>query len=172
MSFNGVALSNGGEICDTFNKYFQSVFVPCTNQIGSDTPTTDSLDADSLGSTIDLNSVNFDDETVLRELKSVNIYKAAGPDGIHPILISKCALELLKPITHIYKYSMSQGVFPSAWKKALITPIPKNNQKDQITQYRPISKLSTLGKIFEKNCYFSTVFCCSTSYFRKPTRFY
>ena len=46
--------------------------------------------------------------------------------------------------------SMSEHHFPNVWKKAIITPVPKGGDKHLVTMYRPISKLSIFGKIFEK----------------------
>lgn len=69
---------------------------------------------------------------------------------MHPLLISKCSSVLALPITLIFKRSLSEGCFPSLWKKAWITPIPKGSITQDIVNYRPISKLCQFGKILEK----------------------
>lgn len=50
---------------------------------------------------------------------------------------------------HILREWIILSYFPNMWKIAKVTPIPKM-KKDQATNYRPISLLSSLGKIFEK----------------------
>jgi hypothetical protein len=45
---------------------------------------------------------------------------------------------------------LSDGVFPSEWKYSFITPIHKKKSKENISNYRPIAKLSCIGKVFEK----------------------
>lgn len=45
---------------------------------------------------------------------------------------------------------MREGVFPYAWKCALITPIPKAGDIRNIENYRPISILPVLSKVFER----------------------
>ena len=42
------------------------------------------------------------------------------------------------------------GIFPSDWKMAKVTPIFKNGSKSDLNNYRPISVIPTVAKIFEK----------------------
>ena len=39
---------------------------------------------------------------------------------------------------------------PHAWKTAHITPVYKSGTKNDVTNYRPISLLSTLSKVLER----------------------
>ncbi|CAB3246778.1 unnamed protein product [Arctia plantaginis] len=45
---------------------------------------------------------------------------------------------------------MTTGTFPSVFKRALVHPIYKSGDRDSVSNYRPISVLSTLSKIIEK----------------------
>lgn len=146
LTYKDISSSDGVTICNLFNEYFTSVFVdPSVNSDNSLIKY-----SNHNFSSLDINSINITEKIVERELKMINISKGAGSDGIHPLLINKCAKELVFPVTYIFKNSISEGVFPKVWKKSLITPIPKNDKKDDITQYRPISKLCIFGKILEK----------------------
>lgn len=144
MVYKDKIIDSGSEICDAFNQYFHSVFI--SNPIHKSGNTV----RDAHSSTVDINCISINYDNVLKELEHVNTHKGAGSDGIHPILISQCAKELATPITIIFHASIQTGTFPSIWKKSIITPIPKNNRKDRIDEYRPISKLCVLGKILEK----------------------
>ena len=50
----------------------------------------------------------------------------------------------------ICNLSFSTGVFPAILKTAKVIPIHKKNSKLEVSNYRPISLLSNIDKIFEK----------------------
>ena len=64
-------------------------------------------------------------ESMLTKLKSLNVSKAPGPDGI-PNWILKTYREILaSPISNLLNSSYQQERLPDTWKRANITPIPK-----------------------------------------------
>ena len=70
-----------------------------------------------------------------------------------PTGLVKDNVSILAPvIADIVNLSITTGVFPSAFKKALVTPILKKTSLDQneLNNYRPVSKLSFVSKIAEK----------------------
>lgn len=75
---------------------------------------------------------------------------APGMDNISTVFVKKCMHNLLSPIAFICNLSFETGIFPSPFKKAIITPVFKAGDKSSPTNYRPISLLSTLSKILEK----------------------
>ena len=54
------------------------------------------------------------------------------------------------PLTKLINYAITEGLFPSCLKKALILPIHKKGNPDDIFNFRPISLLPIFSKIFEK----------------------
>ena len=50
----------------------------------------------------------------------------------------------------IYNCSLLSGIFPDDWKLAKVSPIYKSGNKQECGNYRPISVLSVVAKIFEK----------------------
>ena len=97
-----------------------------------------------------LSSIKLTEENVMKILKGLNVKKANGPDNISNKLLKDCADVLAKPLLKIFQYSLSIGKFPSKWKEANVVPIHKKNSKQDKNNYRPISLLSTLGKVFER----------------------
>ena len=72
-----------------------------------------------------------------------------GYDGIsteHLKLINK---DISKCLTLIISQSSNSGIFPDKLKIAKVTPIYKKGDKQIITNYRPISVLPVISKIFE-----------------------
>ena len=58
--------------------------------------------------------------------------------------------ELCKPLTIIINQMIETGVYPEKFKISKITPIYKKNERTNIANYRPISLLPKLSKIFER----------------------
>ena len=53
-------------------------------------------------------------------------------------------------LTKIFNLSLTKGIFPSSWKLANVCPIFKKAEEFFTKNYRPISLLSTIAKVFEK----------------------
>uniref|UniRef100_A0A1B0CHA5 Putative reverse transcriptase-like protein n=1 Tax=Lutzomyia longipalpis TaxID=7200 RepID=A0A1B0CHA5_LUTLO len=84
-------------------------------------------------------------------VKSLKKRKAPGADAIYPIMIKNFPPIALEWLFAIFGLCMSIGYFPRAWKQAVVVPVPKPGKDHSLaSSYRPISLLSTLGKIFEK----------------------
>jgi len=90
---------------------------------------------------------------VSRALSSVDAAKGPGPDCIPPLFVKKCASSLTLPVSTIFSQSLRDGIFPSVWKIASITPVHKSGNIHNVENYRPVSILSSLGKIFESLIY-------------------
>ena len=55
-----------------------------------------------------------------------------------------------KLLAELFNRCINEGVFPDSLKIACITPIPKIRNPRSPTNYRPISVLPILSKVFEK----------------------
>lgn len=53
-------------------------------------------------------------------------------------------------ITHVFNLSLKNGKFPDSLKKARIVPIHKNGDKNETSNYSPVSILPAISKIIEK----------------------
>lgn len=145
ISCGGVTSFGGKQICETFCDYFASVFEKF-NHMGMNTSPLQRYQSMRLANIVT-------ESQILDRLLSINVKKGAGPDGVSPILIKECANELSLPLCIIFNKSLSEGVFPSEWKKALVVPIYKSGDRTLAESYRPISKLSIFAKIFESLMY-------------------
>ena len=82
----------------------------------------------------------------LRRLKSK---KSAGPDNVTPRLLKEGAAWLCTPLAKIFNRSIAEKTFPTQWKTGRICPVPKKTNPT-LKDFRPISLLSLLSKIFEQ----------------------
>lgn len=94
-------------------------------------------------------------ETTLIELasiiKNLKNKKSPGPDAIPNEVFKQIPEETVSNLRQLFNACMKIGHFPQVWKTAKIVPLPKPG-KDHTSpkNYRPISLLNNIGKIFEK----------------------
>ncbi len=90
------------------------------------------------------------EDEVRRELRRVNVRKAAGPDGITGRVLRSCADQLAGLFTSIFNESLATSVVPTSFKKSVIIPVPKNSKPSCLNDYRPVALTSTVMKVFER----------------------
>ena len=83
-------------------------------------------------------------------INSLNARKAFGPASIPTNFLKLFKNELSKPISLLANISIDILMFPNILKTANVTPIFKNDDPALCNNYRPISLLSNISKIFEK----------------------
>ena len=91
-------------------------------------------------------------EDEVRRRLSTMPNKSSPVDCIPTSVIKSCADVFAPLITHLAKLSFSEGKFPSRYKTASVTPLLKKKDLDSdvATDYRPISNLHTISKMFER----------------------
>lgn len=88
---------------------------------------------------------------IRRIIKNSRPYKAPGEDGIQMKTLKMLPRKAYIQIYYIYRACLKNNYFPKAWKKAVVIPIKKpGKDPSDPGNYRPISLLPVLGKIFEK----------------------
>ena len=147
---NGNLITDKNIVCDKFNSFFTGIGPTLANAIPNQNRVPESyLDAKILNSMF-LTMVT-DEEVV----KIVNDLKngAPGYDDI-PASILKLSLPIITvPLVHVLNLSLFEGIFPDALKVANVIPLFKNGDPKQFNNYRPVSLLCVLSKVFEKVMY-------------------
>ena len=77
----------------------------------------------------------------------------AGFDDLNAMCLKISSQFLVKPLTHICNLSLSQGIFPEQLKIATVIPLYKSDDSMLFNNYRPVSVLCVVSKIFEKIMY-------------------
>lgn len=87
-----------------------------------------------------------------RQLLTLNITKAMGPDGINPKIIRILAqnTNFVNAVTLLYQSVAQTRCIPKSWKKVVIIALHKKGPVNDAGNYRPISLTCILCKVFEK----------------------
>jgi hypothetical protein len=152
LNVEGNLIKNRQEIVNTFNNYFSSI----AKNINS--THTNLSNYKPHGSTplhylfqsfkapfpnINLKSSSTKDiENVIKSLKPKNSY---GYDGISTKLKKISSTFIISLLTYICNKSISLGIFPDRLKYAVVKPIFNKGDRSNITNYRPISMLSSFS---------------------------
>ena len=87
---------------------------------------------------------------VQKLIENLKMKKSAGFDELSAKFLKMCAPYISEPLAFIFNSSIINGVFPDLLKTAWVTPIYKKGVKSDPSNYRPISVLSQVNKVFEK----------------------
>ena len=65
-------------------------------------------------------------------------------------MLKLCDKSIIPPLSLLFQNCIDTRTFPDTWKKSNIVPVHKKGDKQIVDNYRPVSLLPILGKIFER----------------------
>ena len=96
---------------------------------------------------------NITVEEMLTLINNLPPKKSCGCDGLTLQILKLIKEPLIQPLTLLTNQILNSGIFPNKLKEAKVIPIYKKEDKNNFTNYRPISLLPTISKLIEKVIY-------------------
>ena len=155
LEINGQQYTNSQDIAFKLNDYFASISEYInTNDVITSAPDLTKLET-FISSKIPLDTLfripKITVNQVSEFINGLNPAKATGLDGIGPRILKLASTVLSPSITALINKSIETATFPDQLKMAKLYPIHKGGSKSDPANYRPISILPTISKIFEKH---------------------
>ena len=147
-------MTNPKKIANSFNVYFASISDKLVSEIK--TPTNDEENFTSYLVNPTMNRLKFRhiaEEDTMKAIDNLENKNSSGHDGISNKLLKSIRYKLCKPLTLMINQMLSSGVFPEVFRKSKIIPLYKKGDFSLLSNYRPISLLPTISKIFERIIY-------------------
>ena len=98
----------------------------------------------------EINDINILVSEIVDILSSLKVNKASGPDGISHRMLKNTCKTIAIPLCKLFNKSLQSRIYPRIWKSATVMPIFKKGDKSEVSNYRPISLISCVGKTFER----------------------
>lgn len=145
---------NEALVANHFNNFFVNIGQNLAEQITNDLDTLSNLNSTGPKKN---NSSIFMSPTSEKEIEEIIVKlkptRSTGYDEINTNTLKQTTKYIVKPLTHVINNMLTEGIFPDNLKTAIVIPIFKNGNQKEINNYRPISLLSNISKIFEKAIY-------------------
>ena len=188
---SNIILREGGEtivdnkgVSDTFNEYFASIASSigfkdsvCSGKAAIEKhkyhPSVMKINETYGGRFSSFDFVPICENDIRHKLKNIDIKKATGYDKIPGKLLRLAHNELASPLTFLINTCMGRHIYPGVMKFAEVSPIYKKADNLVKNNYRPVSVLTILSKLYEGvmndqlHGHFSTIFNDLLSAFRR-----
>ena len=137
------------EKADEYNKFFATIGIEIQKKLGL------TFNRTPANATNENNIPKFEfsaesQSSIEKLIDNIRIDVATGEDNIGAKLIKDMKPTITPVLTRIINTGYKCNTFPNCMKKAAIKVIHKKESTDEISNYRPISILPTLSKIFER----------------------
>ena len=148
---NGISQTEPNKIAESFNNFFSEIGGTLAKKFSNDysefknylkNPVTHSMFL--------FHTSESEIKKIIKTLKNTN---STGFDNFSTKFIKLSSSILAPALAKIFNQAINEGIYPSNLKIAKVIPIFKKGDPTAINNYRPISILSPINKIFEKILY-------------------
>ena len=148
LNVNGAKIEDAEAIANKLNNYFVSIAQVLDDKIpGSLDSFMKYMKPPPLRS---FGLISTSSSEVLNLSQSIRTTHSKGMDDIDPCIAGPNIDCIAQPLAELINCSFTTGIFQHPLKIAKVIPIFKKGERDNLTNYRPISILPYFSKIFEK----------------------
>ena len=98
-----------------------------------------------------LHNISVTPKMVRKVVMNLDLSKSFGPDCISVVVLKNYESELSYILAALFNKCFKESSFPDCWKVSCVVPVFKNVGERSIAKnYRPVSLLSVVSKVFEK----------------------
>ncbi|KAL0860028.1 hypothetical protein ABMA27_010343 [Loxostege sticticalis] len=150
-------ITDGHEICEHFNKYFATIGLRLVEAI----PRKYHNDRTNTAAIVNCNQNSFGlaslapvtADEILKIINNLDPNTSSGLDKMNTKSIKCVGEHIARELSNCINLCLEAGEFPTSLKTAKVTPIFKSGSRLDSNNYRPISVLPVLSKIFERVIY-------------------
>ena len=95
-------------------------------------------------------NLNFSQNEILQSIKQLKTNKSGGPDELINEFFIHGKHVLAPVLCNLFNKIFECGVFPEEWSEGYIIPLHKKGNLNDAENYRGITLLSALGKLFTR----------------------
>ena len=150
FNHEGHELADSVEIANAFNTYFANIGKNLSSQIDQSDTNADYKLYLTSPTEEKMRFKCITTDYTMKAIEGLESKKSSGHDGISNTLLKVIKASISQSLTIIINQMLTTGIFPDAFKVSKVIPLYKKGDSSLLVNYRPISLLPTISKIFEK----------------------
>ena len=148
IEVENVCITDSQQIANHFNEFFASIAENTIKKIPPTLKKHSEFPFAQVSTVFEFQSVN--QHNISKIINNFEPKTSCDIKGFNTKLLKECANYILKPLTYLINISFAEGFFPCDLKISRTCPIFKGGNSKDVGNYRPISCLPILSKIYEK----------------------
>ena len=150
FTHEGRDLVDSTEIANAFNTYFANIGKNLSSQIDQNNVIADYKQYLTSPTRETLKFECITKDYTIKAIDNLENKNSSGHDGISNTLLKTIKNDISQSLTIIINQMLTTGIFPDAFKLSKVIPLFKKGDSSLLVNYRPISLLSTISKVFER----------------------
>ena len=152
---NNNSVSDSKLIAESFSEYFVNIgpnlATEASEEVLAQHTSSYENSNPSLDTTFRFHSIEVNN--IVLALTNLKVNKATGLDKI-PAKVLRISADIIAPsLTYIFNSSLYTGIYIDEWKRTQVIPIYKSEDRRKCENYRPISILPIVSKVFEREVF-------------------